>query len=200
MRDQEWDAALAKLHSLDLAQLVLSLLGLDAVDGEATLGVENQTEVLASLLDGDDVHEAGGEGGVGADLAVNLDETLHQDALGLTVVEGVLETVAQEDDEGQAFSLLVGTGRRLGSVDTRELVEKPVRGGAKALLVLLTVRPEMLASCRIFSRFSRDRYADGWLRTIFAATTNWQRRKKVLCLPNSRLFDMRLSLTVLYPC
>lgn len=126
MRDQEWDAALAKLHSLDLAQLVLSLLGLDAVDGEATLGIEDKTEVLASLLDGNDVHETGGVGHVGADLAVNLNETLHEDGLGLAVVQGVLEAVTQEDDEGQAFSLLVGTGRRLGSVDARELVEKPV--------------------------------------------------------------------------
>lgn len=145
MRDQEWDAALAKLHSLDLAQLVLGLLGLDAVDGEAALGVVDQTEVLASLLDGDDVHETGGVGRVGADLVVDLDETLHQDGLGLAVVKRVLEAVAQEDDEGKTFSLLVGTGRRLGGVDTRELVEKPVGGGAQALLVLLTARARELA-------------------------------------------------------
>jgi hypothetical protein len=149
VRNQEWDSALAKLNSLDLAQLVLGLLGLDSVDGEATLGVVDQAEVLASLLDGDDVHEAGGEGHVGANLAVNLDQSLHGDRLGLTVVERVLQTVAQEDDEGKAFSLLVGTGGRLGSVDTRKLVEKPVRGGAKALLVLLTVRPYILASWKI---------------------------------------------------
>lgn len=155
MRDQEWDAALAKLHSLDLAQLVLSLLGLNAVDGEAALGVENETEVLASLLDGDDVHETGGVGGVGADLAVNLDETLHQDALGLAVVQGILETVAEEDDEGQALALLVRTGGGLGSVDTREFVKEPVRGGTKALLVLLPVRAGTLAPSMEFSTFWR---------------------------------------------
>ena len=39
-----------------------------------------------------------------------------QDRLGLVVVEGVLETVAEEDDKGQAFALLVRTGRGFGSL------------------------------------------------------------------------------------
>jgi hypothetical protein len=137
MRNQEWDTALAKLDALDLAELVLGLLILDAVDGETALGIVDETEVLASLLDGDDVHEAGGVGDVGADLAVDLDEALHHDGLGLTVVERILEAVAHEDDEGHALAELVRTSGRAGSIDTRQLVEKPVRGGAKALLVLL---------------------------------------------------------------
>lgn len=93
MRNQEWDPALAKLNTLDLAELELSLLSLDAVDSEATLGIVDQAEVLAGLLKGDDVHEASGEGGVGADLAVNLDQTLHHDSLDLTTVQSVLETI-----------------------------------------------------------------------------------------------------------
>lgn len=39
MRNQEWDTATAQLDALDLAELVLGLLGLDAVDREAALGV-----------------------------------------------------------------------------------------------------------------------------------------------------------------
>jgi hypothetical protein len=126
VRDQEWDSALAKLNTLDLAQLVLGLLGLDAVDCEAALGVVDETEVLASLLDGDDVHEAGGVGHVGADLAVDLDETLHQDGPGLAVVEGILQAVADEDDQGHAVAELVRTGRCLRGVGTGELVKQPV--------------------------------------------------------------------------
>jgi hypothetical protein len=137
VRNQEWDAALAKLNTLDLAELVLGLLVLDTVDGEASLGVVDEAEVLARLLDGDDVHETSGVGHVGAYLAVDLDEALHEDGPGLAVVEGILETVADEDDEGHALAELVRTGRRAGSIDTRQLVEKPVRGGAQALLVLL---------------------------------------------------------------
>ena len=45
MRNQEWDAALAQLHPLDLAELVLSLLASDAVDGETALGVVDEAEV-----------------------------------------------------------------------------------------------------------------------------------------------------------
>lgn len=90
MRNQEWDSALAKLHSLDLAELVLGLLGLDTVDGVSALGVVDETEVLAGLVDGDDVHEARGVGHVGSDLAVDLDQALHEDGLGLAVVERIL--------------------------------------------------------------------------------------------------------------
>lgn len=137
VRNQEWNATTAELDAADLAELVLSLLVLDAVNGEAALGVVDQAEVLAGLLDGDDVHEASGVGHVGADLVVDLDQALLQDGLGLAVVQGVLETVAQEDDERQALAGLVGTGRRLGGVDAGQFVQQPVRGGAQALLVLL---------------------------------------------------------------
>ena len=142
MRNQEWDSSATELNALDLAELVLGLLILDAVDGEAALGVVDETEVLASLLDGDDVHEAGGVGDVGADLAVDLDEALHHDGLRLAVVEGILQPVADEDDQGHALAQLVRTGRGTGGVDTREFVEQPVRRGAKALLVLLSVEKE----------------------------------------------------------
>lgn len=142
MRNQEWDSTTAELDALDLAELVLGLLVLDAVDGEAALGIVDEAEVLAGLLDGDDVHEASGVGHVGADLAINLDETLHEDRSGLAVVERILEAIADEDDQGHALPELVRTGRRTGSIDSRQLVEKPVRGRAKALLVLLTVAEE----------------------------------------------------------
>ncbi len=91
MRDQEWDAAFAQLDALDLAELVLGLLGRDAVHGEAALGVVDEAEVLARLLDRDDVHVAGRVGGVGPHLAVDLDQALHHDRFRLARVEGVLQ-------------------------------------------------------------------------------------------------------------
>ena len=97
MRNQEWDAALAQLHALDLAQLVFGLLGRDAVHGEAALGVVHQPEVLARLLDRDDVHEAGRVGDVGADLAVDFDQPLHDDRFGFARVEGVLQAVGIDE-------------------------------------------------------------------------------------------------------
>lgn len=103
VRNQEWDPALAELNTLDLAELVLSLLSLDAVDGETALGIVDEAEVLAGLLEGDDVHETSGVGGVGADLAVDLDQTLHHDGLDLATVQGVLETVNERNVSDCSF-------------------------------------------------------------------------------------------------
>jgi len=90
VRDQEWDSAFAQLHSLDLAKLVFCLLSLDSMNGEATLGIVDKTEVLASLFDGDDVHEACWVGGIGSDLCINLDQALHDNGLGLAGVKRIL--------------------------------------------------------------------------------------------------------------
>ena len=155
MRDQEWDSTTAELDALDLAQLVLGLLGLDTVDGEAALGVVDEAEVLASLLDADYVHEAGGVGHVGADLAVNLDQALHEDGLGLAVVEGVLEAVADEDNQRQAVAELVRTGRRLGGIDAGQLVQQPVRGRIEALLVLLAIKIVSLPCTALIREIAR---------------------------------------------
>ena len=53
----------AGLDLPDLAQLVLGLLGSDPVHGEPALHVVDDAEVLASLLDLDNIHESGGEPG-----------------------------------------------------------------------------------------------------------------------------------------
>jgi len=155
MRNQVWDTTLAELNSLDLAQLVLGLLTSDAVDGETTLGVVDKTEVLASLLDGDDIHETSWVGSVGADLAVDLDEALHDNGLGLATVKSVLQPVdillvamsrdpivqvcapvADKDDQRHAVSELVRTWGGLWCVSTGEFVQKPVAWCRQAVLVL----------------------------------------------------------------
>jgi len=78
--------------------------------------VVNEAEVLSALFHLDDVHEAGRISVVGADSAVDLDETLGQDLLDLRVIQGVLETIPQEERQREALAELVGTGRRSGSV------------------------------------------------------------------------------------
>lgn len=146
MRDQEWDSALAQLHSLDFAELVFCLLSLDTVDGETSLGVVNQTEVLAGLLDADNIHETCWVCGVGANLAVDLDQTLHNDGLGLTGVESILETVSDEDDKWHAVSKLVWTSGRTRSIGTGQFVQEPVVWRAQALLVLLSICEKKLVN------------------------------------------------------
>ena len=90
MRNQEWDSTFAQLNPLDLCQLVFRLFSGNAVNCETTLGVVDKSEVLTCLLDRDDVHEASRIRGVGADLAVDFNEALHNDGLGFTGVESIL--------------------------------------------------------------------------------------------------------------
>ena len=91
------DTTGTELNLLNLEELVGGLLGGDAVDDESALDIVEDTEVLARLLDRDNVLETGGVGGVGSDLVVNLDQTLGGDRVDLTAVEGVLQPVSEED-------------------------------------------------------------------------------------------------------
>ena len=52
----------------------LGLLGGDAVDGETALDIIDKAESLVGLLNGDDIHETGWEGGITSDFAVDLDQ------------------------------------------------------------------------------------------------------------------------------
>ena len=75
------------------AELVGSLRGGDPVDGETSLDVVDDPEVLSSLLDLDDIHEAGGELGVGLGLSIDLDQTLLHDRLNLFHAQGILDSI-----------------------------------------------------------------------------------------------------------
>ncbi len=110
MRNQEWDSSSSELYSLDLAQFVFCLCRLDAVDCEAALGVVDQSEVLAGLFDRDHVHVASWVCGVCSDFAVDFDEALHDDLLDFAAIEGVLETISDEDDEREEVAEFVRTG------------------------------------------------------------------------------------------
>lgn len=135
--DQVWDAFSTKLHSSNLGKLVSRLLVSDSVDGEATLGIVDEPEVLAGLLNGDDIHETSWEGWVRADLAVDLDEALHDNSLGFTSVQGIFQPVSDEDNERHALPLLVRTWGRLWCIFSGKLVKQPVGGRCKTLHVFL---------------------------------------------------------------
>jgi len=148
VRNQEWDASAANLHSLDLAQLVLGLGLFDAVDGEAALNIVDETEVLAGLVDGDDIHEAGGVGGIGADLAIDLDEALHHDHGDLLASDSILQSVSEEDNQRQAVASLVRTGGGFRSIGTLEFVEHPMRWSRQSHLMLLWSATHLGGICR----------------------------------------------------
>lgn len=104
MRNQVWDSTLAHLYSLDLAEFVFCLGLFNTMHGEAALGIVDQAEVLAGLVNGDDIHEASRVGGISANFAIDLDQALHKDGSGLATVQGILEAVSDEDNQRQAVT------------------------------------------------------------------------------------------------
>jgi len=88
--DNMGDTTGAESDAADLEKLVGGLLGGDTVDGEAALDIVQQTEVLAGLLDGDDIHVSSRVGGVGADLSIDFDQALLDDCGDLTSSKRVL--------------------------------------------------------------------------------------------------------------
>lgn len=160
--DDEGNATGTQLHLSNLAQLVLGLLLTNTVNNETALGVVQETESLTGLLQLDDVHEARGVVGISANLTVDLDVTVHDDAANFALVQSVLQTVAEQDDERQALAQLVGTGRGARGKGAGQLVQHPRLGGSQSFQVLL--RSASLNS--LLMNCSRGGFAvgmmDGW--------------------------------------
>lgn len=100
----------------NLAKLVGSLFGCDAVDRETALNVVQKTEMLPRLFDRDDIHKTGRVSLIGTDAVVNLDETLLDNSGHLAARERVFQTIAQENGEGERFPELVRARRRTRSL------------------------------------------------------------------------------------
>ena len=110
--DNIGNLVLAHRLTLDGAELESGLLSVDLVSLVATLGIEEDSEVLFSLGNANDVHDAEGEAGISSDFVVNLDQTflIPNDLNGLLTSESVVESVSEENSQRDAFSSFVGTG------------------------------------------------------------------------------------------
>ena len=64
---------------------------------ETPLDIVDDSEVLSSLLDLHDVHEASGELGVSPGLSIDLDQPLLHDSLHLLHTQGILNPVPWEN-------------------------------------------------------------------------------------------------------
>ena len=117
----------------NLAELETSFVFINAVEDETTLDIIEKTETISTTIESDDIHETSRVGRVGTDLTIDLDKTLHTDHLDFMVGESVLQTVTDNEEERQAFSLLVGTAGRLRSPNTTHLVKHPVLRGIQTL-------------------------------------------------------------------
>ena len=131
--NNEGNLLVGELALDDLAELEASFGLVNAVEDETTLDIIEKTETISTAIEGDDIHETSRVGGVGADLAIDLNKTLHADHLDFMIGESVLQTVTDNEEERQAFSLLVGTAGRLRSPNTTHLVKHPVLRGIQTL-------------------------------------------------------------------
>merc|ERR1712072_1292479 len=102
-------AEVSDLEGDDVLDFVGGKVQLDAVVHLGSLRGDDPV-VLASLVDLNDVHEAGGELGVSPGLAIDLDQTLLHDGLNLLHGDGILQAVPEEEADGEALTLLVGAG------------------------------------------------------------------------------------------
>lgn len=75
---------------LDFEELVGSLFRSDAVNGESALDIVEETEVFVGLFDGDDIHEPCRICRIGANLAVDFNQTLLDDSGDFTASQSVL--------------------------------------------------------------------------------------------------------------
>lgn len=134
-----WDLVLAEALLQNLAKFELTFLLVDLDCLEAALHVVEDAEVLAGLVDGNDVHEPERETVVSPDSVVNLyvvvlvSADLHR----FQSVEGVLQPLAEESGQGEALAELVGTSRWAGSIDTGALFKEPMFGGEHPLKMFL---------------------------------------------------------------
>lgn len=125
--DNVWDLVLSDDLLDDLAELETGFLGVNSVWVELSLGVDEDSEVLVGLLDGDDVHGSEWESVVSSDLSVNLDETflVVGDSSGFISGKSVLESLLEENVHWDALSQLVWTSRWSGGVDSLQLTKIP---------------------------------------------------------------------------
>jgi len=131
-----WNSLGADRSFLDDAKLIRGFFFADTMDLVSAFDVVDEAKVFSALLHLDDVHESGRVSVVCADPSVDFDEPLGEDLLDFGVRQSVLETIPQEERQGETLAELVGTGRWTGGVTTSQFVEHPVLGCRNALHVL----------------------------------------------------------------
>jgi len=128
-----WNTLGSLLDCLHLAELVSGLICANPVDGELPLCVIQETELFLGLFNRDDIHKTSRKEHVGAHLAIDLDQALHNNHLGLIVIQRILEAIAEEDDQRHALTQFVRSCRWARSENTTMLAQHPLGGREDAL-------------------------------------------------------------------
>jgi len=124
-------------EALHAAQFELGVVLYDTVQDKATLDIVQQAEVLAGLLNGDNVHEAGWVVHVAANLVIDLNLAIHDNHLTFSACKTVFETVAQQHQKGDALAKFVRASGWARGPDATKFAEHPMLWGIEPLHVLL---------------------------------------------------------------
>jgi len=89
--------------ALDSANLNADFISLNFVEDELSFGVVEQTVSVASLLNGDDIHETSGEFGIGSDTPIDFDESLLGDIVDFFVRQSVLQAIPNNQAQRNGF-------------------------------------------------------------------------------------------------
>lgn len=135
--DNVGDLVFSHFLALDCAKLEGCLLSIDLVSLVSSLNVVEDSEVLSSFLNANNVHNAEGEAGISSDFVVNLNQSflISYDLHGLLTGERVSQSISEEDGKRNAFSSLVGSSRWSGCENSTELVQHPVGWSCYSLLM-----------------------------------------------------------------
>jgi len=136
--DNVWDLVLAENLSFDFADLDSSFTGIDAVSLEAALGVVKDAEVLAGLLNGQDVHQTARVTVISPNFVVNLNVRVFvsADLESLNSCEGVLQPQLEDHVQWNAMPHFVGAGGWTSGVHAIKFRQHPVVGCKHALHML----------------------------------------------------------------
>lgn len=119
----------------DLEKLELGLLGEHGNKLETSFNIVKNSEsvyrrllvkALARVSEGNDVHESGREARIGSNRSVDLNEFVHADHRDLSAVQRILQSVTQDQNDGETLSQFVRSRARTRSPRSSHFVEHPM--------------------------------------------------------------------------
>ena len=135
MSDDVWDLVLTNVLFDNFTELETGLLRVNFMGKESTFDVHEDSEMLISSLDGDNVHLTEWEFRISSDLSINLDQTflVLNNLSGFTSVESVLLSLLEETGKWHALSNLVWTWRWSNSINSLKFSEIPLLWSGNSL-------------------------------------------------------------------
>lgn len=128
MSGDVWNLLFANVLLDNFAKLETSLLGIDFVRVESSLGVEKNSKELISFFNSNNVHLTEWEPVISSDLSIDLDEAffLSANLHSFLTSQSIAQSLLKQNVHWDALSKLVWSWRGSSSVHALKLTEIPV--------------------------------------------------------------------------